>query len=463
MTADAQRHALEWKLKPVPELVRLAWPITVSMLSYSVMTLVDTVFAGRLGATAVGAVGFGGVVTFTLLCFGLGVLQATKVVISQAIGAGLKDRVLGSVGAALITAIGLGTLFAMLGQWLALLLPHLAADSAAVHLAERYVSLRLLGAPVVLIGFAIRETRVAHGDSRGPMWAGLIANAIHIPLNATLIFHADLGVTGAALSTILSQSLETLLLVFIQRKHGFGLGVWTRRHLSDLWQVGWTIGVERFLNVASYSVLVTVVARVGDTDLAAHQVANQLNMFGLLPMLSVGEAAAVLSGRAVGANEDGMVKRVARAAVGIAIGYGTFCGAIYVFLGPVLVNTLTTDPGVARTAVRLLRVGAAWQAFGAMYIVGAAVLRGVGDIRYATIAMVVIAWVVTPPLAALLGIWMHLGALGGWLALLAEWAAGGFTLWARVEGKRWTRSAERSRKRLSTPVPAGLVAEPART
>jgi MATE family multidrug resistance protein len=461
MTADAQRQALEWKLKPVPELVRLAWPITVSMLSYSVMSLVDTLFAGRLGATAVGAVGFGGVVTFTLLCFGIGVLQATKVVISQAIGAGLRHRVLGSIGAALITAIGLGTLFAMLGQWISLLLPYLAADSAAVHVAERYVSLRLLGAPIFLVGFAIRETRVAHGDSRGPMWAGVIANAVHVPLNAALIFYADLGVTGAALSTLLSQSLETALLALIQRKQGFGLGVWTRRHLTELWQVGWTIGVERFLNVASYSVLVTVVARVGDTDLAAHQVANQLNMFGLLPMLSVGEAAAVLSGRAVGANEDDAVKRVARAAVGIAIGYGTFCGAIYVFLGPILVNTLTMDAGVAHTAVRLLRVCAAWQAFGAMYIVGAAVLRGVGDIRYATIAMVVIAWVVTPPLAALLGIWMHLGALGGWFALLAEWAAGGFTLWARVESKQWTRSAQRSRERLSTP--AGLVVEPART
>lgn len=462
MPEVVRREPLEWKLKPVPELVRLAWPITVSMLSYSIMTLVDTLFAGRLGAIAVGAVGFGGVVTFTLICFGLGVLQSTKVVISQAVGAGLKSEVPGTIGAALFLALGIGTVFALIGQWVALALPYLAEDSAAVHLAEHYVALRLLGAPIVLIGFAIREARVALGDSRSPMWAGVIANAVHIPLNAALIFWADLGVTGAAVSTLLSQSLEAAILVGIQRRYGFGIGAWTRRHVVELWSIGWTIGTERFLNVASYSVLVTVVARVSDNDLAAHQVANQLNLFGILPMLSIGEAAAVLAGRAVGANEDGVVRRVARSALGIASGYGALCALVYVVLGPFLVRLLTTDHAVAELAERLLWVGAAWQPFGAAYIVGAAVLRGVGDIRYATIAMVVIAWVVTPPLAALLGIELQLGAIGGWYSLFAEWTTGAFVLFGRVEGRRWTQSAERSRERLSrAATPEGVFADAA--
>jgi MATE family multidrug resistance protein len=461
MPEVVHREPLEWKLKPVPELVRLAWPITVSMLSYSIMTLVDTLFAGRLGAVAVGAVGFGGVVTFTLICFGLGVLQSAKVVISQAVGAGLKSEIQGTIGASLFLALGLGTLLALVGQWVALLLPYVAEDSAAVHLAEHYVALRLLGAPIVLIGFAIREARVALGDSRSPMWAGVVANAVHIPLNATLIFWADLGVTGAALSTLLSQLLETAILIAIQRRFGFGMAAWTRRHVLELWSIGWTIGTERFLNVASYSVLVTVVARVGDNDLAAHQVANQLNLFGLLPMLSIGEAAAVLAGRAVGANEDGVVRRVARSAVAIAIGYGALCSVVYIALGPFLVRLLTVDEGVAQLAVRLLWLAAAWQAFGAAYIVGAAVLRGVGDIRYATIAMVVIAWVVTPPLAAFLGIGLKLGAMGGWLSLFAEWTTGAFVLFRRVEGRRWTHSAEKSRERLSRATPASLLADAA--
>src|SRR4051794_23138369 len=141
MSTERQREELRWRLKPFPELVRLAWPIAVSMLSYSVMTLVDTLFAGRLGATAVGAVGFGGLVTFTLLCFGIGLLQGAKVLVAQAVGAGRRDKIPGHVGGALIIAVGIGLCVGIVGQLVALGLPAVADTSASVHLAQRYVSI----------------------------------------------------------------------------------------------------------------------------------------------------------------------------------------------------------------------------------------------------------------------------------------------------------------------------------
>ena len=58
------------------------------MLSYSIMTLVDTLFVGRLGASALAGVGLGGVAAFTVLCFGFGLLRGVKILVSQAVGAG---------------------------------------------------------------------------------------------------------------------------------------------------------------------------------------------------------------------------------------------------------------------------------------------------------------------------------------------------------------------------------------
>src|ERR1041385_7254385 len=188
MTTEDQRQELRWKLKPFPELVRLAWPIAVSTLSYSVMTLVDTLFAGRLGATALGAVGLGGVVALTLVCFGFGLLRATKVLISQAVGAGRIDRVRASVGAALVLAIGVGAAIAVGGQLVAVALPSFADGSAAARAARPYVAIRMVGSPLVLVAFAVREVRCAIGDSRSPMRTALVANTLHIPLNGTLIF-----------------------------------------------------------------------------------------------------------------------------------------------------------------------------------------------------------------------------------------------------------------------------------
>jgi MATE family multidrug resistance protein len=457
MSTETQRDELAWRLKPFPELVRLAWPIAVSMLSYSVMTLVDTLFAGRLGATAVGAVGFGGVVTFTLLCFGIGLSQGAKVLVAQAVGAGRRDKILGHVGSALTVALCLGAFVGVLGQLVALALPVVADSSASVHLAQRYVSIRVLSAPAILAAFAVREIRCALGDSRSPMRTALIANTLHIPLNAALIFWAGLGVNGAALSTVLAQTLEATLLILVQRKDGLGLARWTRRDVAELWQTGWPLGLERLFNVGSFTLLVTLLARVGDTDLAAHQIANQLNLFALLPMFAFGEAAAVLSGQAVGANEDGLVLRIAKVAILTGAAYGALCAAVYLVLGPGIVGLLTNDPGVRRVAAHLLVIAAAWQAFDAVYMVSAAVLRGAGDVRFATLAMAVIAWVVTPPLALFLAIDLGLGAVGGWLALLAEWATGAAVLWTRLARSGWTHAAVRSRERLAETDPLVLV------
>ena len=78
----------------VRPLLSLTWPIAVSMLSYSLMTFVDTIFVGRKGAAAIAAVGLGGLASFTLLTFAMGLLRAGKVLIAHAHGAeGIKRAV----------------------------------------------------------------------------------------------------------------------------------------------------------------------------------------------------------------------------------------------------------------------------------------------------------------------------------------------------------------------------------
>ena len=68
-----------WKDKPFAELLRLSWPIAVSTVSYSVMTLVDTLLVGHIGRAQLAGVGLGGVTAFVLLCFSFGLLQGAKV------------------------------------------------------------------------------------------------------------------------------------------------------------------------------------------------------------------------------------------------------------------------------------------------------------------------------------------------------------------------------------------------
>src|SRR5262245_51079077 len=117
--------SLPWKDRPLPELARLAGPIAASMISYSLMTLVDTLLIGHVGRSELAGVALGGLFCFVLLCFAFGMLRATNTLVSQAVGAGRQDEVPALLGAALQTALVLGAATAVLGQGAARLIGHM--------------------------------------------------------------------------------------------------------------------------------------------------------------------------------------------------------------------------------------------------------------------------------------------------------------------------------------------------
>jgi Na+-driven multidrug efflux pump len=88
------RNALSSKNAPTSmnavgprQVIHIAWPVMVSMLSYTAMSLVDTLYVGRLGTEALAAVGLAIPVFLLLVFFGQGVLRAVKVTVAQATGA----------------------------------------------------------------------------------------------------------------------------------------------------------------------------------------------------------------------------------------------------------------------------------------------------------------------------------------------------------------------------------------
>src|SRR5215471_1084554 len=117
------------------------------MLSYSVMTLVDTLLVGHLGPASLAGVGLGGVASFTLLCFPFGLLFGTKTVVAQAIGAKRFDDVGAYRAAALWTAGLLGLVTIAAGQLAVQVVLHIAATPEAGHAARTYFHIRNLGAP----------------------------------------------------------------------------------------------------------------------------------------------------------------------------------------------------------------------------------------------------------------------------------------------------------------------------
>lgn len=448
MRQEKLQVGLDWEARPIHDLLRLAWPIAVSMLSYSVMTLVDILFVGRLGTGALAGVGLGGTVAFTVLCFSIGLLRSVKVLVSQAVGAGKREHCHAYLGAGLMSAAVLGLCTLLVGQAVATVLPGIAASPEAGASAHSYFAIRILGAPLALIYVALREARYGVGDSRTPMRASLAGNATNIGLDYLFILVLDYGVAGAAWASVIGQGVEALLLCRAQRPEGFGLRVVATRHVLAVLRVGLPTGLQFVLEVGSFALLAALLSALSELEMAAHQIGLQVVHFSFLPAFALSEAASVQTGQAVGAGRDELVKAIGRRSLAVASTYMGLCALGMVFGGELIAHGFSHEPMLVRRTVELLWVAAAFQLFDGANMVARGVLRGTGDVRYPALIGIVTAWLFTPPLTWLLGYHIGLGALGGWLGLCAEICVGAGLLWWRLECGGWRGAAARSRAEL---------------
>jgi MATE family multidrug resistance protein len=455
MLAASQQKELAWVERPLAELSRLSWPIAVSMLSYSAMTVADTIMVGRLGPAALAGVGMGGVMVFALIVFSIGLLRGVKVLVSQAVGAGRHHQVSACLAAGLLIALGLGLVTVGLGQLVALLLPHLAANPAVGRNAADYLAVRAVGAPIALVFVAMRETLYGKGEARSPMVASIIANVANIAFCYVFVFRLDLGVAGAGWAAVVGHAVETGILIGLRGRELLpplrsGLAV-----LRDAWRLGMPNGVQMLIEIGSFTLLTLLIAAMPESEMAAHQIVLQTIHFSFLPALAVGEAGSVMAGQAVGADRDRLVLDVARLSMLLAGAYAGACTVVFALGGPFLVRLFTDDPAVIAAAIPLFHVAAAFQVADAANVVSRGLLRGTGDVRYPAIIGIAVAWSFTPPLTWLLGHVAGLGAFGGWLGLSVEIVAVAVVFWWRLIRRGWQPAAVRARAQLAASLAEG--------
>jgi MATE family multidrug resistance protein len=330
-----------------------------------------------------------------------------------------------------------------LGWLVAEPLSRISATPQAAENVRSYLRIRLLGTLPVLVVVALQEVRYALGDSRLPMRAAVIANAVHVLIAYVLIVLLGRGVSGAAWATVVSQCLEAALLVVAQRAVGFEPRRLRRRHLRALWSMGWPTAVQFILEVGSFGVLSAMLASWSETDIAAHQIALQVSHVAFLPAIALGEAASVLVGRAVGAGRIALVPRIARTALGVAAVYTGTCTLAFAFGAQPIVALFTRDPRLSRLAEQLLHLACVFLVADAANVVARCTLRGTGDVRIPALVGIITAWLMTPPLTYLLGRVLGWGAIGAWSGLCGEILVGAAVLWWRLWSGGWRPTAER--------------------
>jgi MATE family multidrug resistance protein len=393
------------------------------------MGIVDSAMVGSLGATELGAVGFGGIWLWTFLCFFVGTTTGVQTFVSQREGSGALRECGPWAWQGIYAVVPLGAVATAVLYFGASAGVRLLGPSEELQpLAASYVSVRSLGMVGMLCATAFSAFFRGIGDTRTPLYATLAANAVNLVLDYGLIFGRlglpEMGVTGAGIATAIAEWTYGIAMVYAFLRVGARTRFATahakpiRADIRRLLRTGAPIGGQWWLEMISFAVFTTLVARMGDASMAASQAFVALLSISFMQAIGLSIAVSTLVGQYIGADEHHNAERAFRSGLKLAVLLAGAIALLFSTLPDQLMGIFTNDPEVIRLGRPLMLVGAAFQFFDALAIIADGALRGAGDTRWPFVARLLLAWGVFVPLAYWVGVVMD----GG---LTLVWAAGG--------------------------------------
>ena len=200
-------------MKHSREILAIALPAIVSNITTPVLGLVDVAVTGHIGAAVyIGAIAVGGTM-FNMLYWLFNFLRmGTSGLTAQAYGADDGNRCTLLFWRSVTVAVIIGACILALSQPIGgVILRFMDADNATQSLAATYFSICVIGAPAVMLSYALSGWFIGMQDSRTPMWMALLTNVANIVASITLVFGFGLKIEGVAAATCLAQWLGVLL------------------------------------------------------------------------------------------------------------------------------------------------------------------------------------------------------------------------------------------------------------
>lgn len=425
------------------ELLTLAGPLMLSNLAYTAVGLTDTLLMGRLGVVEVGAVGFASLCLLTLVLLFRGGLNTASTFVARALGAGDPAGVRRWASVFLGCAL-VGVPLALAGPALidglfALLRP----EPGITAVARTYAHIRVWEIPALLIGSAALSVMVGLGNTRTPMGLAWLVVVVNAALAVLFIFGLGWGVAGAAWAAVIAVTLQNgLALLLLARLHGPRFGPFqlvrpTRSELGSLARVSLPAGITELTDMSAFTAFLSVISRLGPTELAASQIALQLASLGFLPAFALASATGSLLSRALGAGRLDIAVRIGWRGAGIAAGLMGVLGVLFLTLPHPLIGLFNRSPEVLAVGTGVLTVMAAYQILDGVAIVLGGALGGAGDTRFRLIVTLAGAWLVMVPGATWLA--PRYGVTGAWGAALVFISLAALAYILRFASGRWRR------------------------
>ncbi len=421
------------------EILRLAVPALGAPTAEPLYVLADTAVVGHLGTPELGGLALAS--SLLLIAFAIFIFLAygTTASVARLLGAGEQRQAAHQAVQGVWLALTIGVVTAIVGLLTAEpLISLMGGEDEIATNALVYFRISLAGLPPMLVALAGVGYLRGLQDTKRPFYVALATAVFNLVLELILIYGFDYGIGASALSTVFAHWISAgVFCWWIGRavaSHGVGLGP-DRRTITRLAGAGVDLMIRTTALSGGLTVTLAIAARIGDDDLAAHEIAFQLWNILALSLDAVAIAAQALIGRALGAGDAQEAKRLGNRMIHWGWWAGVGLGTVVLLTSPIVPQIFSDDPAVTGLAGFLLLHVAFWQPVNGVAFALDGILIGAGDLRFLALGMAVASTILVAGGLLVL----HLDAGIGWLwAALGVWmTVRAATLVWRFRGQKW--------------------------
>ena len=439
----------------------VALPMLLSMSFDTIMTFIDRLFLSKLGPAEMNAALGAGAVQMALTMFFTGAISYTTAMVAQRLGAKkTSDCARVFMQAVYLSLISVPLLYLTipLGH-LAFGMEHLPADQ--LEYQKTYFNILMFGGVINLVRNAAPCFFSGIGETKIVMKAAFVGMIVNVACNFVLIYGLGpipaLGVAGAAYGTLIGNLVSTVILFAKFFAKSCNSRFNTRSSFAFSWpltrellQKGIPSGVEMFLNMSAFQLMILMFHALGPDAATASSVMFNWDMVAYVPLMGLEVASTSLVGRYVGARDAAAATRSTFSGLKLGWGYSLLMGVFFVFLPGVLTDIFRPDMAEASAeaiaifdaarpmSIFMLRIATFYIFVEVLLVVYAGALRGAGDTVWVMFTCAIMNWCVSGALYVAAYIF-HLPAHYAWIAVVAVYSTAPVIFWWRWKSDKWRK------------------------
>ncbi|MFH7804336.1 MATE family efflux transporter [Acinetobacter sp. BSP-53] len=412
------------------QLFHLMIPILVTQFSQAGLGLIDTIMAGHLSPVDLAAIAVGVGLWIPVMLLFSGIMIATTPLVAEANGARTPEKIASIARQSLWIALILGIIAALILQIMPFLLPVLGVPEVLLPKASLFLHAIGLGMPAVTMYAALRGYSEALGHPRPVTAISLIALIVLVPLNFIFMYGwgpiPELGSAGCGFATAILQwlmfiALATYVLKAAAYKKTQPFAAFEKINpdwIKRILRLGFPIGLAIFFEVSLFSTAAIVLSPLGETLVAAHQIAMSVTSQLFMIPMSLAIALTIRVGTYYGEKNWSAMHKVQYLGLvtGTVFAFATM--ALIWFFRPEIVSIYTSDYEVTQVALYLLLFAMAYQLMDAWQVSAAGCLRGMQDTKGPMWITMIAYWVIAFPVGVYLARFTQMQAAGVWVGLI---------------------------------------------